>query len=329
MKILPILSFAITFIILYFFDPKLFETTWKGRSYHLFFLWITSLETILCWEEIEPKIHKLMSIKTIVFVIALLLPTAYIIWANYFGLNGTFVELAGRGGIPFAAWMPISNEYLILMMLFTVIITLEYGVSDLKNYSISILFLGTIGLIFLADNLYPYGRFAPFQIIVPTTTHLAANVLNLMGYKTFISTVPSNILPGNIPYLEIRDAQGNFAGFAIGWPCSGVESLLIYVIVISLFLKKSFISKKQKIIYFLVGAIVTYFINILRIVTIFIIAINKGDVTSFHDYYGQLYSILWITFYPLIIIGSSSLFNKIRKKSLNFHNNVNKGSELP
>lgn len=314
LKLLPFFSFVVTFVVLYLFDPKMFETTWKGRTYYLFFLWLLFLETILQWEALKPTVYKFKSIKIIVFTATLLLPPIYIIWANCLGLNELFVELAGKAGVPFAAWMPIANEYLILMIIFAAIITLEYGVTQLRNYSISLLFLGTVGLIFLVDNLYPYGQFTPFQLIVPTTTGFAANVLSFMGYKTEMRLIANHpTFHSSIPYLKIENQQGKVIGFYIGWPCSGVESLLIYSITISLFLKRNAMPKVQKIIYFAIGAIITYCINIVRIVAIFIIAINNGDWRSFHDYYGQLFSVLWIISYPLIIIGSQLLLNKIGK----------------
>ena len=55
-------------------------------------------------------------------------------------------------------------------------------------------------------------------------------------------------------------------------------------------------------IIFVIGAVGTYIVNILRIVSIYVIAINQGDWRTFHDYYGELYSITWIIAYLLIII---------------------------
>jgi exosortase/archaeosortase family protein len=70
-------------------------------------------------------------------------------------------------------------------------------------------------------------------------------------------------------------------------------------------------SWKVRVTYFAIGATVTYFLNILRIVTIFVISINGGDITQFHNYYGQLYSITWIVSYPLIIMGTQALGRKL------------------
>jgi thaumarchaeosortase len=278
------------------------------------------METVLSGEELHPERRKLKPIKTFIFVMVLLLPTAYVVATNYFGWNEIILDLAEKNRVPLAYDMPLANEYLVFMVIFTAILTLEYGVSNLDNYSISTIFLGTIGAIYTIDNLYPYGRFTPFQIIVPTTTMLSANVLNLMGYHTRWLGISSGL-----PTLIAWDSHGNYSSsFSIGWPCSGVESLLLYAVTILLFLKKSTISWKHRIIYFTIGAIVTYFINILRIATFFIISINHGDVTTFHNYYGQLYSLTWIISYPLIIIGSQVLWNKIR----NWKKGANDGPKL-
>jgi len=85
-----------------------------------------------------------------------------------------------------------------------------------------------------------------------------------------------------------------------------------------LFLRKTDISWKQKIIYFVIGAIVTYFINVLRIVTIFTIAVYQGNISAFHNYYGPLYSIIWIVSYPIMIIGSRVLWSELKGKLQKF-----------
>jgi len=318
-KILPILSFIIPFLILYSLYPKTFEATWKGRTYYLFFLWLACLEIILDSKKLQTsKVDKLKSARTIAFCISFLLPTVYVIVANYYGLNATIGELIKQMNIPFIEWMLISIEYLVFTMFFTSTILLEYGIKGLKTFLLPTAFLGMIGVIYTIDNLYPYGRFTPFQILVPTTATLGAKILSLMGYQTSLSFAQSSEY-GSLTYLaawDPKDPVFKSARFGIAWPCSGVESLLIYTLTILLFFKKTAIPWKHRIIYFIIGAIITYFINILRIVAIFIIAVNNGDYWTFHDYYAQLYSVTWIMSYPLIIIGTRSLWNKIRKKDI-------------
>jgi len=317
-KLLPLFSFIIPFLILYFYQdiaspryPNTFEMTWKGRTFYIFFLWLASLEMILTWEKLQPsKFNKLISIRTFAFILALLLPTIYVVTSNYCGLNVAIVDWAWQNKIAQCVWMPLSTEYLALAVLFTLIIWLQYGISGLKNISISPVFLATIGVIYTIDNIFQYGSFTPFQFLVPATATLAANVLNLMGYQTqWIGQSYST------PVLKAWNSKGS-AAFGIAWPCSGIESLLIYTLTILLFLKNITIPWKHKIIYFVFGAVVTFLINVMRIVTIFAIAIDTGvnsvQTRQFHDYYGQLYSVTWIVLYPLIIVASRALWRKIR-----------------
>ncbi|MEM2117426.1 MAG: exosortase/archaeosortase family protein [Candidatus Bathyarchaeia archaeon] len=324
MILLPLFSIIAPFAILYLYQDvaypsypyyykvytNTFEATWKGRTFYLFFLWLFALEMILGWEAFKTIKWKLKSIKTAMFVITLLLPTLYIIVANFYGFNKAIVDWTyDRGMHPPERppdWMPLSTEYLVLTVLFALTILVGYEITGLMNYSISITFLGIIGLIYTIDNLYPKGQFTPFQILVPTTSMLAANVLNLLGYRTTFLTPTEGM-----PHLEVSNSTNSWNA-VIAWACSGIDSLIIYSVTILLFLKRSAIPTKQRIIYFVIGAAVTYFINIIRIATIFIIGVNGGDWEAFHNFYGQLYSITWIISYPLIIIGTRALWSKIR-----------------
>jgi exosortase/archaeosortase family protein len=338
---LPILSFIAPFLILYSLYAWSFEQTFHGRTFLLFFLWLVVLEIISSREKLQnTKVNKLRSIRTVLFIIALLLPTIYVVAANYYGINTIISDLTSHCISPSnmdpsqknvtASFMPISIEYLVFAVLFCLIILLVYGINILEDFSISTFFLGIIGMLFTIDFLYPYGKFTPLQIPVPATATLAANVLNLMGYQTSMYFRTDSVY-GYMPYLTASDpknASRYVSRFGIAWPCAGVESLLIYTVIILLFLKGTGIHWKHKILYFAIGAVVTYFINILRIVSIFLISMDYGypstQAALFHNFYGMLYSITWIVSYPLIIIGSRALWGKIKnwktdtKKIANF-----------
>lgn len=330
-KLLPLLSFIIPILLLYSLYPKSFEGdptwegTWQGRFFYIFFLWLISLEVILSWENLQTRKASIdrytFSPRTAAFIIALLLPTIYIVAANYFGVNTVIADLAKQSNIHFWHLIPLAMEYVVFAILFGLMIFLAHGIRGIKDFSISMFFLVAVGVLYVIDDVYPFGRFTPFQIFVQTTTTLGANILNLMGYRTSI-TVTQDSYYGYIPSLSVRDPTTNLtlANFGIAWPCAGVEGLLIYTITILLFLKKTAIPWWHKMIYFAIGAAITYFINALRIASIFVVAINNGwrwgymppEVMRFHNIYGPLYSISWIIAYPLIIIGGRALWGKIR-----------------
>lgn len=316
MKLLPLLAFAVPFLWLYSLHPSSFELMWKGRTFQLFFIWLIALELILGWENLQnSKITKLFSARTLAFITALALPTIYVIISNYSGLNIAIADSARQSGVQWWDYMPLSTEYLVFTALFCLIVLLPFGTKGLKDFSVPALFIGIIGTIYTIDNLYPYGQFTPFQLLVPTTATLAAATLNLMGYSTTLTT-QTDPLQGTLPLLTAVDPSNpaRSAQFAIAWPCAGIESLLIFTVVTLLFLKRMPISWKAKIGYFAIGAAVTYFINILRIVSIFMIGMNGEDWQVFHNFYGPLYSVAWIISYPLIILGSQSLWHKITHK---------------
>lgn len=307
MKISFILSFLTSFIILYFLYQESFERTWKGRVYYLFFLWLSSLELILNWKKIDVKAQGLRSKRFIISIITALLPTIYVFISNFSGLNVMIMEISPKhyGLDWWSKFMPLTIEYIVFTVLSLLLAVLIYGIEGLRLFALPIILLGVVGSIFLIDNLYPFGEFSPFQILVPTTAMLAANLLTFMGYRAE--------LKGEVykaPVLWVQSDMGE-ASFGIAWPCSGIDSLLIYSIVTLLFLEDNDVPLRQKAAYFLIGAVVTYFINALRISEIFILAITYGvtspEVQRFHDHYGPLYSIIWIIAYQLIMIGAKSL----------------------
>ena len=319
----PVFAFIIPIVLLYASYPGSFEgdTTWigswQGRFFYIFFLWLLVLETTLSWETLgKSKINKIGSIKAVILVAVSLLPTIYAVVANFLGANAVIVNLAAQQGIPGADRMPLAAEDFVFAVLFNVIILLMHGKQGIKNFSISAFFLVIIGLMYMVDDIYPYGRFTPFQLIVPTTTNLAAQTLNLMGYSTIMKQITS-LFWGSMPELTAWDPRmpsQTYTSFSIAWPCAGVESLIIYTVTILLFLKRSSIPGWYKIVYFVIGAVVTYFINVLRIVSIFVVAMNDGNWMQFHNIYGPLYSISWIISYPLIIVGSQLLWGRIRTR---------------
>jgi len=320
-KLLPLIAFAVPFALLYFLNPmdpylKLsaqdsFQLMWKGRTFQLFFIWLVALEYILSWESIKLKISKENKVRALFFGLVLLLPTLYVLFENYFGLNAGLANWAMQSGGTFSDSMPLAIEYLAFSLLFCVTIFFSFGKKGLAGFALPALFVGLVGALYTIDNFFPYGQFTPFQLLVPTTASLAAGILGLMGNTVLFGTE----LGTGMPTLDVSGPLGT-AKFAIAWPCAGIESLLIFTAVALLFLKRMTISWKTKIGYFAFGAAITYFINVLRIATIFTIGmqygVNSSQVQAFHFYYGPLYAMAWIVSFSLIILLSQGMWRKIK-----------------
>src|SRR5271157_4521390 len=300
-KLLPFVAFAVPIALLFILNPSdpylqvnaqaSFQLMWKGRTFQLFFIWLVALEFILSWDTFKPKINKQSVTKLVAFSVALLLPTIYVISEYYLGLNSAIANWSQQAGVAFYDSMPLSLEYLVFSVLFCFIALFYFGKKGLAGLALPGIFAGLVGVIYSIDNVFPYGAFTPFQILVPTTATLAAKTLNWMGCITSLTTA------NGMPTLQATGPLGT-AKFSIAWPCAGIESFLIFTAVVLVFLQQIHISWKAKAGYFAVGVVVTYFINVLRIVTIFNIGmqygVNSSQVEMFHFYYGPLYSIIWI-----------------------------------
>jgi exosortase/archaeosortase family protein len=314
-----LLAFVAPLVWLYFLDPLSFEAMWKGRTFDLFFVWLIALELILSWEDFrETKLTKKLSLRTIGLAVALVAPTIYV-WASYYlGLNQAITTWSLSNNVvgQWAESMPLSLEYLAFAAFFTIIVFLTFGKKGAIGYLLPTFFMVIVGAIYIIDNVYPYGKFTLFQAFVPTTASIAAWIFNLMGYNTTLAQ-PDGFTNGSMPTLTVSGPVGT-ASFAIAWPCAGIESLLIYTVVILLFLKRIPISWKSKVGLFTLGAVVTYFINIFRIISIFMLGMQYNGYTAqvdfFHKYYGPLYSISWILVYPIIILASLGLWHRFRTK---------------
>jgi thaumarchaeosortase len=321
MKLVPLLAFVVPLALLYLLNPwdpylnlssqNSFQLMWKGRTFQLFFIWLIALEFILGWGTIKSKISKENGVKLLIAVLVLVLPTLYVIFENYLGFNEVIANFAKESGVVFFDSMPLAIEYIMFSVLFGLTAFLHFGKKGLSNFALPILFVGLVGVLYTIDNVFPYGEFTPFQLLVPTTATLASGVLSLMGYTTLPGT------ENGMPTLQVAGPLGT-AKFSIAWPCAGIESLLIFTAVVLLFLQQMPLSWKAKLGYFFIGAAVTYFINVFRIANIFIIGmqygVNSNQVQMFHFYYGPLYSIAWIVSYPLIILAIQGLWRKTQSE---------------
>jgi len=318
LKLVPLVAFAIPLTWLYMLEPASFEAMWKGRTFQLFFVWLIGLELIMGWGELQPKLGKVFSTRTIALAVATTLPTLYVAASYYWGLNQAVLDWSIQRNITWANTMALSTEYLFFGAVFFAIIYLGFGNKGIKAFSVPAFFLILVGAIYTIDNVFPYGQFTPFQIFVPTAASLAAFFLNTMGYSTNLVIEPSATHGTMTLLTAINPVTQTTATFEIAWPCAGIESFLIFTVVVLLFLKRLPVSLKAKIGYFVFGAAITYIINSFRIVNIFLAGMAYGttsqQVQDIHLTYGPLYAIAWIVSYPLIIILAQTLWQRRRTR---------------
>lgn len=318
MKLLIPFSFIIIVLIVYIIDPLSLQQTWVGRAFYLFFLWLFALEFILGSRNPKPKTNSSTSWARIIGgFFMLMIPTIYLIGFYMLGLNNTVIEFGkflgvGQGlslsdQVEFVyTCFPLSLEYIIVAASIFMGVLLLLDFDGIRQFSVSISLLGLIGAFYMINTFRPYASasFPNFlsllspifpqsgvsiQGFVPFISSIVASVMQRMGYA-----VQMVVLPDSAVQMLV-----NGHGFLIYWPCAGVYSLFIYTFVILLFLKGFPMSLRAKLGCFAIGAVGTFFVNILRLVSIINIYVTRGENAGdiFHDYYGELFFLFWIVIY--------------------------------
>ena len=317
--VLVFAAFTVPVVILYNFDAKSFNLLWKGRAPYFLFLWLFLLETGLGWKKLKIKRitgwTKATVLKIGLTTIVMLLPSLYAV-GLFFGLNDEIINIGRAVGVPILngdewfvthSW-PFSLEYILFTVFFVASIWLLYGFRGLKSFTVSSVFIGGVGAFYMIDTFYPYGTFTVLQSFVPVTVFGASSILNLLGYGT-------QTFPGGADGLglSVIGVEGSYSAL-ISWSCAGSHSLFLYSFMIMLFLRGTSISRKRKIIYVVVGAVGTFFVNILRIVAILTAGVSGGDTLAmqFHEFYGEFFFIVWMFIYlSLVFLSETRLIGKI------------------
>jgi thaumarchaeosortase len=287
------------------------------------FLWFLVIEAALDWDKIlalQPKKRHLI----IASLICALVPTVYVLATNFFGLDLPLLKI-GRYSLNIhslganlepsdflhLAW-PLAVEYLVFAVFFMSAVVLAYNFKGLKIFSISFALLTGIGIIYLIDTIFPFGVFRPLQELALPTAATTAALFDMLGYSVRL-IYPVRLGESLLPSLTVTLGEKT-ASVSIAWACAGVHSLLLYVLIILLFFKKTAISSFRKLLYFFIGFFGTYFVNVLRVFSIIIVMMNQGSAAgmNFHNSYAELYSFVWIFAY-IILIGCIERFMLVER----------------
>jgi thaumarchaeosortase len=296
----------------YFNQTFSFDVTWKGRMFYLFFAWFLILETAIGWQKIVDK--RLTKRSLIIASLACaLIPTVYVLATNFLGLDLAILKIGHSIGVPSVysnndpsdflhlQW-PLSVEYLVFFIFFLAAILIAYRPRGLKIFSISYALLGAMAVAYMLDTIYPFGVFRPLQEMALPTAATAAALFDLLGYRVMLS-YPVHTGDSLMPGLAVGMGDKG-TSVAISWACAGVYSLLLYVLIILLFFKRTNISGFRKLFYFVIGLFGTFFANVLRIYAIVIINLQQGHDAGmiFHNTYGELFGFTWIFAFIILVV---------------------------
>jgi len=130
------------------------------------------------------------------------------------------------------------------------------------------------------------------------------------GHVVYLGNDVPASASGNL--LVLKGYHGPFY-LQVFWPSAGVQSVIIYSLVMLSILFRIRIPVSHMLIYFVVGFLGTVSVNILRIVSLSMVAItvtsNVKEWEAFHSFAGEIMFLPWIGIYLAAVI---SLENKSR-----------------
>lgn len=308
----------------YFNQNFSFDVTWKGRMFYLIFLWLFLIEAAFGWKVLVEKKARKPFIAA--FFVLALIPTAYVLATNFFGLDLQILKTGQAIGIPSTTadntpwdflhlFWPLSVEYIVFAVFFIAAVFMLYNLKGLKMFSISLTLLAAMGAAYMIDTLFPFGVLRPLQEIALPVTATAAALLDISGFNVILN-YPVYSGDSLLPGLTVSDGTST-ASITVAWACAGVYSLLLYVLIMLVFFKKTNITSFRKLAYFVIGLFGIFFTAALRIYYIVLVFLYDGRDAglTFHNTYGELFGFAWIFTFILIIIFVErfSLVEKARK----------------
>lgn len=280
--------------------------------FYLFFAWFLVIESAFGWREINDKKTKnrYLMLASLVFAA---IPTVYILATNFFGFDFELLKTGLDFGIPsvysnndpsdfLSLYWPLSIEYLVFFSFFTAAIMLAFRPKGLKTFAISLSLLGGIGIAYMMDTIFPFGVLRPLQEIALPTTATTAALFDILGYKVMFN-YPVYAGGSSVPGLTVNNGVAT-ASVSVSWACAGIYSLLLYVLIMLVFFKRTNIVPFRKLLYFIIGFFGTFMSAVLRIFSIVLVYLNQGKEAgvTFHNTYGELFGFTWIFVFILLIV---------------------------
>jgi thaumarchaeosortase len=162
-----------------------------------------------------------------------------------------------------------------------------------------------MGLILSLDSFFPYDTLGFLQGWVSVIWNLVLVLLQLSGVRVLTNPNAFTERPWVFLHENRLFISGNTGAMtlAIYWPSSGIVSMLIYTMVIITLLIKIDAPMKRKLVYAVIGAIGTFFVNVIRVFLIsYYVAFISIDVNAFHEVIGEVLFLPWVGIFLVSVL---------------------------
>ena len=288
-------------LVLLAIDPPSFISGWnEGRSGLLFASFFVAME----WYDTRKAIQARWNKRVVAawFISALLL-AFYYAGVFYLNLNGGIAQMGVQLGLPempkMFSWVAMW-EHLIFLTYVLALFLSAYGLPSFLKMITPVVYLLGMTIIFFLDAAFPYGSLGPLQAIVLL---IVPNVMFLLNFSQ-IKTIWQPEMSRLYIFTKVEGVEWFKGAVDFFWPCVGVHSMLIFFMIIAVLVAKVDASRARKIVYSVVGAIGTFFVNVLRIylVCYYIATEGLSKAIAFHESAGEVIFMTWAVLYLLAVV---------------------------
>ena len=297
-----IISSPILFSIIAF--PDSVSWSWnEGRGGYLFALAFVAAELI--------GLKIVISKRRLLAVLPMaVLTIAYLISLEY-GLRDYLRESASHFDVQLIDSWIWMWDFVIMALFIVVALSVFFGKRWIRIAPAGPIFLSGTAIILSLDAFFPYDTLGPLQYVVPYFVQANVWVITTFDLGTVIAM-------GNT--MRLTGENGSMA-LSVFWPSAGVHSIIIFSLVIGAFMLKMNILRKRKIVYFVLGFIGTVTVNMIRIFSLSLYALEVApDAQAWEEYHkiaGEIMFLPWLfVFIYIVIMIESRRLKKLESKHL-------------
>jgi thaumarchaeosortase len=189
----------------------------------------------------------------------------------------------------------MATDYTALTLYMVGLAVVFFGWRAIPKIINAIVISAGMVIFFLLDALFPYRTLGWLQV-------WAEFIVAAVGFLAWVSGQP---VFGYGNHLTILGKYGTWQ-LQVFWPSVGVESMLIFSLVMIVLAVKLSAPARRKIIYAVLGAAGTVFLNVVRIFMIsyygVCCATSSEGLDAFHNTVGQFLYPMWVVAYLYIVL---------------------------
>jgi len=290
---------AVPILFLFIVAPQTFELSWAGFGklgrgglfFVLFFLGFDLLDFKkgrIHWT----RVRKLAAVLTVAGA------TVYFVLV---GLGQQLTDFIYSVGRSLGASGAVSNSFLmatdyVAISIYLILLTAAlFNLGTIRRIITPIVFSLGMLVFYMLDAFFPYGSLGPLQFWANFIVAGVALLAQLFGLPIY----------GFTNHLTINGLHGYYH-LVVYWPSVGVQSILIYSVVMIVIAAKLQAPTLRKFIYAAVGIAGTVLLNVVRIFTIsyygYVYATSGQQLDAFHNAIGEVLFPIWIVVFLVLIL---------------------------